>query len=652
MSEPAAGSGTRIRLLPLALLFAFVAFSPSTAVRAEEEPEVSVNVSSQELYFGESLTLQVTEQDVKTPVRPDLTVLEADFTMQAAGDQTMNQSSVMIINGQRIDRSFYGHVFRYRLTPKRAGPLTIPTITVEIGGKSYSTQPVPLNVIAPEKQDLVLTEITVKPERVFPTQSFEVTLRILVKPLPDQPQRDPLTPLRRQPPRISINWVDPLPDGLTATSVNEWLGPLQSRQENGFTINEIAGNNVFAFFERSLAIFDLAAGREKRNVEGGPDVDYFVYELKRTFVAQKEGTYPFGPANMKGTFVSGMRGREYSGRQIYTIAEAKTVEVKAIPSPRPATFCGGVGGYVIAAQATPTTLRVGDPLALTLAFTRSSGAGSLELVSAPNLRSVEALAADFDIADETPTGEVKGDTKRFVYTVRPKKTDVSIPALPVTLFDPSTEQFTQVQTVPIPLRVTDASRLKAGDLVVSTTTPDVGKGVELRSRSEGIFQNVTAVAEIGNQHVSPRLYLFTAALVLFGYGLLWAGVLVWRRVSSDPAWQRRQAARGNAERGLKEAHGLLSAGKNEEALRALRGALTGLVADMLNLPAAGLTVHEAAEAVRTSGISDASCLEINRVLEALDALEYGAKSTGELGGALDSTAKLLPILHKELSERK
>jgi hypothetical protein len=56
--------------------------------------------------------------------------------------------------------------------------------------------------------------------------------------------------------------------------------------------------------------------------------------------------------------------------------------------------------------------------------------------------------------------------------------------------------------------------------------------------------------------------------------------------------------------------------------------------------------------VRTSGISDASCFEINRVLEALDALEYGAKSTGELGGALDSAVKLLPILHKELSERK
>jgi hypothetical protein len=77
-----------------------------------------------------------------------------------------------------------------------------------------------------------------------------------------------------------------------------------------------------------------------------------------------------------------------------------------------------------------------------------------------------------------------------------------------------------------------------------------------------------------------------------------------------------------------------------------------LVADMLNLPAAGMTVHEASDALRTSGIPEASCFEISRVLEALDALEYGAKSAGELGGALDSADKLLPILHKELSERK
>jgi hypothetical protein len=326
----------------------------------------------------------------------------------------------------------------------------------------------------------VLVEVSAKPERVFPTQPFDVIMRILVKPLPDQPRRDPLSPLRRQPPRIKINWVDPIPDGLTAGSVNDWLGPLQARGETGFTINEIEGNNVFAFFERSLAVFDLSAGREKRKDEKGQEVEFFVYQLKRTFVAQKEGTYTFGPANVKGTFVSSARGRDYSGRQIYAIAEAKTVQVKAVPSPRPATFCGGIGSYAVSAQATPTTLRVGDPLALTLTFTRSADAGSLEMLSAPNLRSIEALAAGFDIADETPTGEAKGEAKKFVYTLRPKKTGVNIPALPVTVFDPATERFNDVTTAPIPLKVSEASQLKAGDLVVSTVTPDAGKGNELR----------------------------------------------------------------------------------------------------------------------------------------------------------------------------
>jgi hypothetical protein len=73
---------------------------------------------------------------------------------------------------------------------------------------------------------------------------------------------------------------------------------------------------------------------------------------------------------------------------------------------------------------------------------------------------------------------------------------------------------------------------------------------------------------------------------------------------------------------------------------------------MLNLPAAGMTVHEAAAAVRNSGISEAACLEVGRVLDALDTLEYGAKSAAELGSALDSAEKLLPVLHKELAGRR
>jgi len=616
---------------------------PFNLIRAAETPEVTARVSNTELYFGENLTLSVVEENFDTPVKPDLTPLQTDFTVQEAGTRRSSYN----INGVQTQML----VWQYLLTPKRSGNVTIPAITVRIGGKQLSTQPITLRVVAPEKQDLVLTEILVEPATIYPTQPFEVKLRVLVKPLPDQPRRDPLEPLRRRPPELRINWIDPLPEGLTAGSANKWLSALQSRNRTGFSINNIGANDVFAFFERTLALFDLSAGREKRTDHNGGTVNYFAYELKRTFVPQKEGRFTFGPATLKGLFVNGIQGRAYDGRQIYAIAASKTVEVKSVPSPRPVSFCGGIGSYSVDAQASPTTLRVGDPLALTLTFTRAPSAGSLELLSAPDLRRYEALTENFNVADETPTGEVKGETKKFVYTLRPKKSGVSIPALPVAVFDPARERFSEMSTQPIALKVTEASQLKAGDLVAGRPTDDT-QGTALRSRAEGIFQNVTSIAQIGNQQVAPRWYLVASIALLLGYAALWAGVLVWRRVASDPVWQRRQAARGTAEGALRKARDLLASGENEEALRALRAALTGLVADMLNLPAAGMTVHEAAFAVKNSGISEAACHEVGRVLDALDALEYGAKSAGELGGALDSAEKLLPVLHKELLQRR
>ena len=106
----------------------------------------------------------------------------------------------------------FGHTYHFRLTPKRAGKLVIPAASATIDGKTISGRALPLNVIAPEPQDIVVPEISIDRARVYPTQPFEVTLRVFVRPLPDDPERDPVTPLRRRPPHIDVNWVD-LPAG-------------------------------------------------------------------------------------------------------------------------------------------------------------------------------------------------------------------------------------------------------------------------------------------------------------------------------------------------------------------------------------------------------------------------------------------------------
>ena len=76
-----------------------------------------------------------------------------------------------------------------------------------------------------------------------------------------------------------------------------------------------------------------------------------------------------------------MEGSSYTGRRLVAVAPAVPVEVREVPVPRPATFCGGIGNYRLAASASPTSLRVGDPLTLTLDIER----GPSQRIAGPDL---------------------------------------------------------------------------------------------------------------------------------------------------------------------------------------------------------------------------------------------------------------------------
>ena len=168
----------------------------------------------------------------------------------------------------------------------------------------------------------------------------------------------------------------------------------------------------------------------------------------------------------------------------WQLAAAVTLEVRKYPTPRPATYCGGIGKYRVAASASPASLRVGDPLTLRLDFERGPASGSLDLISAPNLEANGKLAADFEIIDKNPTGRIEGESKRFEYALRPKRAGVVVPPLAVTVFNPDAEEFSEIATEAVPLTVSEASQLGAGDLVGSL----VGSGKdELRAQVAGDF---------------------------------------------------------------------------------------------------------------------------------------------------------------------
>jgi hypothetical protein len=617
----------------------------STArVQAADDPEIAVEVSATEVFPGESVDYVVDVRNVQNPSAPDLTALRRDFDVVATGDESHNQTSVIFINGRATREQVFGHSFRFRLTPKRSGRLAIPAPSVTVDGKTVSGRALSLNVIAPEPQDLVVPEIQIDRDTIYPTQPFEVTLRVLVRPLPDDPDRDPLMPLRRQPPHIDTNWVD-LPAGLTGDEKSHWLEKFLAENGSGFTLNDLATRSGSFFGGAQAAVFNLYHGRERRNGLDGQPVNYFVYELKRRITGEKTGTYVLGPALVKGSFVDERDGNSYSARRLVAVASAVSMEVKEVPTPRPATFCGGIGDYHLTASASPTALRVGDPLTLTLAIERGKSSGSLDLIRAPDLSADSQIAADFEVVDKNPTGRKEGNVKRFEYALRPKRAGVGVPSVAVTVFNPDTEGFAEIATSPIALDVSAASRLDAGDLV----GPLGGSGTtEIKSRAQGIFQNVTDLSELRNERVNVVALAGVAAGVWCGVGCLIAVVGAHRRKSGDVVWQRRRHARRTAERKLAEARAWLADGRSTDALRAARSAVVGLVADMRNVVAEGLTASEAEAALAQTALPPGDRAAVSRLLESIELAEYGSGVRSEAPAMIATAAELIPSLARHL----
>jgi hypothetical protein len=630
--------------LPLAVLTGLALFSLGAPLRADDEPEVAVELDPSEIYIGESTIYVVEIRNVQSPSPPDLAPLRKDFDVVAAGDESHNQSSTFIINGRITQQSSFGHLYRFRLTPRRTGRLVVPGPSITIAGKVYSGRALALNVIAPEPQDVVVPEIKVDRDKVYPTQPFEVTLRVLVRPLPDDPDRDPLVPLRRDPPHLDVNWVDP-PAGLGGDDKVHWLERLLAQTGGGFTLNDITTRSSSFFSGPRPAVFNLYTGRESRKGLDGQPVNYFVYELKRKLTAQTTGTYALGPAVVKGKFVDGVEGNTYAGRRLVAVATKVLLEVRDVPTPRPATYCGGIGHYRLAASASPTALRVGDPLTLTLEFERGQSSGSLDLVSAPDLTGNAQLAADFDILDKNPTGRTAGEAKRFEYGLRPKRPGVSIPAIAVAIFNPDSEKFSEIATKPIGLEVAAAASLDAGEIVgqiAGSSTPGI------KSREQGIYQNVTDPSELSDQHVNIVALAEAAVGTWCAVACLIAVVSVHRRKSGDVVWQRKRLARRTAMRKVADAREALAEGRSMDGLRAVRWAILGLIADMRNIVAEGLTAAEADATLARTAVPANLRADVRRLLETIESAEYGAGIGSEASTMLETAERLVPSLARHL----
>ncbi|MCH5372626.1 MAG: BatD family protein, partial [Planctomycetes bacterium] len=612
---------------------------------AAQEPEILVELSSRQIYEGESVRYRVTLNNVKDKQPPRLEGFD-DFKVQYLGPHSLDSRQVTVINGEVTETVRYGWSYDYALTPHRSGSLVVPGPVAEVDGRTLRGKPLKLNVIAPEDQDLAIVETTAEPDSVYPLQPFTIRLTVAVKGLPEPfTDQNPVAVLR-QLPLLTVPWVDDaaLPDGIVPeVSWQRWLSRLQGRRSGGFSINRLGSDSVFSFFNDGPSAYLPESQQTTRKDASGQEVPYWEFPIERSFIARKPGPFEFGPVTLKGRFITEADSQGNAKvDEIYVIAKAVTVDVKEPPlETRPASYINAIGRFTVDSMLVPERAKVGDPVKLTVTL---RGQGTLDTATAPDLSGLADVKDLFRVYDATE--ESDEGSRRFSYNLRPLEPgEIEFPAIPVSYFDVEKEQYVTLYTEPIPILVETAEHLRDDQIAVAAAARDGSRN--LQAREGGIQANIDDPSVLLDQTVRPAHWWTLLSTLAVGYV---AVVLVSRqvaRVVGDDALRRRRAAPRRARQRLRAASAEIDASRAREGAEQVGAALVGLVADVAGIGETGMTSREVDRQLVDLGVEDDLRRRLAALLEACDGARYGA-SADALHGLGDQAETLLGELIEAL----
>jgi hypothetical protein len=518
----------------------------AAAVGARAEVSFTATVDKTRVAMDDAVVLTVTlsgeSVDDARPALPDIPGFRA-----ASAGQSQNFS---FINGQ----AFREVSFTYVLQPEAPGAYTVPALTVRAGGKSYSTAPIAIEVVAagaaapaaPREggrappaargRELFLTAAVDKQE-AFVGQAVVLTVRFYSRArLLSQPAYAP-------------------PD--TTGFLTEDLPPQRQYVE-------VVDGRRYAVVELRTALFPAAPGTARV----GP-------------AALECRTEDFG--GMDDPFGSSFFSQFFSGGRPVTIkSEPLSVRVKPLPAEgRPADFHGDVGRYRLSAALDRPRAAVHEPVTLTVTV---SGEGNVKALGQPALPPLDGFKAYETLSSLNVAkagGKVEG-SKVFQTVLKPEVSGaLRVPPLSFSFFDPEARAYKTVRSQPLSLEVTGAAAVPG--------SAAAGEGVKVLSRELRYLKSGPPIRDRRPFHESQ---LFVGLNLLPGLAfLLLFAARAWRSRPAAPDAAARGAA-ARARRALKAA-AALSERDPAAALAAVESLWRSYLADKASTPPAGLTGEDA-----------------------------------------------------------
>lgn len=512
---------------------------------------------------GERFRIQysVNSQDVSDFSYPSFNGFDVIY-----GPSTSSQTSVQFVNGKMSQSSSYTYTFT--LVAQNTGTFTVPSASIQVGGKTYKSQSLKIKVVAASGGGHQQTQRQSRQggQTVSQPQSSDISSSDLF-----MTANASRTKVYEQE-AILVTYKL-----YTLVNLTQLDGKLPTL--DGFQIQEI----------------NLPRTKEFTTESYNGKIYHTVVWTQYVLFPQKSGTLEIPPITYEGVVVQQNRAIDpieafFNGNAGMIEVKKKittpklTIHVSPLPA-KPANFSGAVGTFSISSSINSDKVKANDALTLKV---RVKGTGNMKLISAPEV----AFPKDFETYDAKTTDNFSithsglSGSREFEYLAVPRHPGkYTIPAAEFVYFDTGTHTYKTLKTEPYTITVEKGSGSNGSMSSYVNNQQDVK---ELNQDIRYIKTNVVKPHRPDDNLFDSWKYwsAYLIPLVFFAVTLIVGHKRV--RDNANIAKSRGRRANKVAGKRLKVANRLLREKNQNEFYDEVMRALWGYIADKLNIPLATL----------------------------------------------------------------
>ncbi|MEG1748396.1 MAG: BatD family protein [Tannerellaceae bacterium] len=552
--------------------------------------------------FRLSFTVNAEGKDLRVPELPDFEVL--------FGPSTSSSMSTQIVNSQVTTETAL--TFTYTLMPKKEGTFNVAPATIKVKGSNYSSNALVIKVLPADKSggnasanvgggsasspigsDALFVKMIVSNRNVYEQEGFLVTFKLYS-------QND-----------CGLNNIKfPEFEGFLAQEI-------ELPQQKQWSMENLNGRNYRTVVIKQTILYPQRSGRI--TIESGK------FDATVRIRTQRQVRSIFDDAFDMYQDVS----------KVLTTAPA-TIDVKPLPSGKPASFSGAVGNFTMASSISSNNVKSNDAVTIKVKIT---GNGNVKLIKNPSV----VFPNDFEVYDpkvetdiKTTTAGVSG-SKTIEYMAIPRFAgDFEIPAIAFSYFDTKTGAYKTLNTEAYKLHVEKGEAGEGNAPIVS----NFGSKESVKYLGKDIrYLKMNRVTFVSKSDIFFGSFMYYMCYLVPGL-LFLAFFFIYRKQvkeNSDLAFVRTKKANKMAVKRLKNAGRLLKEGKKEEFYDEVLRALWGYLSDKLSIEQSNLTKDNVEIELAKYGVDETL---LNEFMDILNTCEFARYAPTQASDAMDKLYEL------------